>query len=101
MVLFLALDERGEVEKGYEIKCRVILPSAVPLQQLRDVLYWRLHLARPSDLFSMNLADAFASLASSGNLKEVCRFFFLQNSLCFCFSLGVAIIRSAVGSCSS
>lgn len=91
MVLFLALDERGEVEKGYEIKCRVILPSAVPLQQLRDVLYWRLHLARPSDLFSMNLADAFASLASSGNLKEVCSFFFSSKIACVPVSLWVLL----------
>lgn len=91
MVLFLALDERGEVEKGYEIECRVILPSAVPLQQLRDVLYWRLHLARPSDLFSMNLADAFASLTSSGNLKEVCSFFFSSKIACVSVSLWVLL----------
>lgn len=62
------------MEKGYEIERRVILSSAIPLQQLRDVLYQRLHLTRPSDLFSMNVADAFASLTSSGNLKEACSF---------------------------
>lgn len=64
----------GKCEKEYEIECRVILPSAILFQQFRDVLYQRLHLARPNGLFSVNLADAFASLTSSGNLKEMCNF---------------------------
>lgn len=89
----------GKCEKEYEIECRVILPSAILFQQFRDVLYQRLHLARPNGLFSVNLADAFASLTSSGNLKKCVTF--LQNSLCISFSLGIAIVRSAVGSCSS
>lgn len=58
-----------------EIERRVILPSAIQFQQFRDVLYQRLHLTRPNALFSVDLADAFASLTSSGNLKEMCNFF--------------------------
>lgn len=76
----------GKCEKEYEIECRVILPSAVPFRQFRDVLYQRLHLTRPNDLFAVNLADAFASLTSSGNLKEMCNFSLYQFLSGYCYS---------------
>lgn len=65
----------GKCEKEPEIEPRVILPSALLFWQFRDVLYQRLHLTRPNDLFSVNLADAFVSLTSSGKLKEMWNFF--------------------------
>lgn len=34
-------------------------------------MYQRLYLTRQNDLFSVNLADAFASLTSFRNLKEI------------------------------
>jgi len=64
----------GKCEREYEIERRVILPSALPFQYFRDVLYQRLHLTKPNDLFYVSWTDAFASLTSSGNLEEVCNF---------------------------